>query len=75
MPAKVDLLGMLRTAGVKEKDSGAAVDYFGKRFLRVTMDPADREKLVGFMKDREWTETNLRELLHLILSMPEYQLA
>ena len=74
-PARIDLLAMLRDAGVKEKDSAAAVDHFTRRFLSVTIERSDRDRLVAFMKEREWTETNLRELLHLVLSMPEYQLA
>ena len=77
MPAKVDLAGMIRQAGVK--DAPGVVDYFERRFLRVRLQDLDRQSLVKFLKDRtsggEIDETSLREVLHLILSTPEYQLA
>ncbi len=71
VPAMVDLAGMLRQAGVK--DAPGAVDYFERRFLRAHLQDQDRQSLVKFLKDLD--ETSLRELLHLILSTPEYQLS
>jgi hypothetical protein len=82
-PAKVDVVGMVRTAGLK--DTGAVVDYLGHRFLSVPLAVSDRARLVQYLNDRiggktvdlnrAGLETDLRETLHLILSMPEYQLA
>jgi hypothetical protein len=71
---------MIRQAGVK--DAQGAVDYLGRRFLRVKMQEADRHALIEFLAGRldsssidsgkSGLETDLRELLHLALSMPEY---
>jgi uncharacterized protein (DUF1800 family) len=82
-PAKVDLVGMVRTANLK--DTGAVIDYFGRRFLSVPLAASDRTRLVQYLNDRlgqkaidlnrEGLEKDLRETLHLVLSMPEYQLA
>lgn len=83
VPAKVDLVGMIRTNNLK--DTGAVVDYFGKRFLSTPLGVSDRTRLVEYLNQRlgqktidfnhEGLETDLRETLHLVLSMPEYQLA
>ena len=77
VPAKVDLVAMLHDAAVK--DAAGAVNYFEHRFLRVRLQEQDRVALVKFLKDRigegAMDEVSLRELLHLILSTPEYQLA
>ncbi len=83
VPAKVDLVGMVRTANLK--DTGAVVDYFGHRFLSVPLSVSDRARLVDYLNGRlgqknidlnkAGLETDLRETLHLVLSMPEYQLA
>jgi uncharacterized protein (DUF1800 family) len=74
-PATIDLAAMLSAEGVRDRDSAAAVDHLTHRFLRVTIEKADHDRLTAFLKERDWTETNLRETLHLVLSMPEYQLA
>ncbi len=81
--AKVDLVGMIRTSGAQ--DTGAVVDYFGHRFLSVPLAANDRARLVEYLGERlgqrtidfnrAGLETDLRETLQLILSMPEYQLA
>jgi len=83
VPARVDLVGMLHNGGVK--DVSGAVDYFARRFLRVAPREGDRQELIGYLKqrvganeidfDRQGLETDLREVLHLIMSLPEYQLA
>ena len=82
-PAKLDLVAMLRGANVK--DSAGAVDYFARRFLRTPLSSADRQDLLKFLNqrlgggaldfNRQGLETDLRELLHLTLSLPAYQLA
>ena len=82
-PAKVDLVGMVRNANLK--DTGAVVDYFGRRFLSNPLAASDRARLVQYLNERlgqktidlnrEGLEKDLRETLHLVLSMPEYQLA
>ena len=74
---------MMRQAGVT--DATSAVYYLGRRFLRVKTEDADRQSLIKFLTARlgsssidfgkERLETDLLELLHLVLSMPEYQLA
>jgi hypothetical protein len=60
------------------------VDYLLARFLRVPIDAAQRQRLIEFL-DRElgtsdlevadsYMEDALRMTVHLIMSMPEYQL-
>jgi len=54
----------------------AIVDHFAKRFLRVPLSSKDRSAFVDFMRDRSLaSENDLRELLYLVLSTPEYQLS
>jgi hypothetical protein len=81
--AKVELVAMVRASGAK--DSGAAVDHLARRFLSTPLAVTDRARLVEYLNgrlgqktidfDRAGLEADLRETLHLILSMPEYQLA
>jgi hypothetical protein len=62
-----------------------AVDALLRRFVLLPIDAARRDELVRFFTTqhgsdtidwrRETLESELRELLHLILSLPEYQLA
>jgi uncharacterized protein (DUF1800 family) len=81
--AQVDLTKMVRDAGVLTVDD--AVDYFAKRFLLVTLEEADENELVTFLtkklggesldyKSNE-LEIPLRELVHMVMSLPEYQLS
>jgi hypothetical protein len=82
-PAQIDLRGMVRQAGVST--AADAVDYLAHRFLRTPLQPGDRGDLIVFLQKRlgdsglDFTrvalETNLRALLHLLMSLPEYQLA
>ena len=82
-PAPIDLRGMVRQAGVST--DAEAVDYLARRFLRLPLQPGDRHDLIHFLAQRlggsvlDFTradlETDLRALLHLIMSLPEYQLA
>jgi len=54
----------------------AVVDAFARRFLRVPLSSKDRAAFVEFMRGRSIaSEPDLRELLYLILSTPEYQLS
>jgi hypothetical protein len=80
--ARLDLAGMVREEGLTT--TAQAVDYLLARFLRVPIDANRRDALIGFL-DQElgtsdlgragtYLEEPLRMLLHLILSMPEYQL-
>jgi hypothetical protein len=81
--AGLNLTAMAKTAGVKTADE--AVDYFTLRLLRTPLAANDRAAMVEFLK-KQWggaqinfgsekLEHSLRELAHLIMSMPEYQLA
>jgi len=74
---------MVRQAGVST--DAEAVDYLARRFLRLPLQPGDRHDLIHFLAQRLGgsvldfaradLETDLRALLHLIMSLPEYQLA
>ena len=82
-PARIDLGAMLREADVQRPQE--AVDYLVARFLRTPLDQRDRAAMAGFLGSCLGTETldytspalegHLRELLHLVLSTPEYQLS
>ena len=72
---------MAASAGADTADR--VVDYFCRRFLRVSLAENDRAKLVDFLRGKlggtavpqdDTVEASLRELLYLILSAPEYQL-
>jgi uncharacterized protein (DUF1800 family) len=79
----LDLVRMVNEAGANEVE--AVVDHFIARFLRVALDPVDRDVLVDFLRDKlgadqletsdAHSEAALRGLLYLVLSTPEYQLA
>lgn len=81
-PAPVDLVGLLPES--RELDAETIVDYFARRLLRVPLRAGDRKDLVRYLESRVGTgalvrervglETDLRELVHLIMSLPEYQL-
>ena len=73
---------MVKAQGLQ--NTTEVVDYFAKRFLSVPLDPQQRRVLIAFL-DQElatsdvqaaqtWMEDPLRMLLHLMMSMPEYQL-
>jgi hypothetical protein len=80
--ARLDLAGMVEARGLT--DSTQVVDYFLARFLRVPLDAQRRARLIAFL-DQElgtsdvaradsYMEDALRMLVHLIMSVPEYQL-
>ena len=79
--ADVSLTALVAAAGAKTADQ--VVDHFAKRFLRVAPSDKDRTTLVAFLQGKlggpdlrpgDALEPALRELLYLVLSMPEYQL-
>jgi hypothetical protein len=54
----------------------ALVDCFAKRFLSVPLAAKDRSAFVEFFRGKSIaSEADLRELLYLVLSTPEYQLS
>ncbi len=80
--AQIDLAAMLKAQ--KITTTTAAVDYMLARFLCTAADSADRARLIEFLNSELGTdnvsdaetylEEPLRLLLHLIMSLPEYQL-
>lgn len=80
-PAAINLTAMIQTAGADTPET--AVDSLARRFLSVTLAEKDRAVLIEFLRGRlgrtrmepgPRLEDSLRELLYLVLSMPEYQL-
>ncbi len=81
--AKLNLTAMAKGAGVKTADE--TVDYFVLRFLRLPLADSDRAAMVDYLK-KQWggaqinfsaaaVEKSLRELVHMIMSTPEYQIS
>ena len=80
--AQVDLTAMVKAQ--KLATTTEVVDYMLARFLRMPADSADRKRFVEFLNNELGTEKvgeaetyleePLRLLLHLIMSLPEYQL-
>ncbi len=80
--AQLDLAGMVKAQ--KLVTTTQAVDYFLGRLLSVAPHSADRARLVEFLNAelgtdqipvaQSYLEEPLRLLLHLIMSLPEYQL-
>ena len=81
-PAQFSLADMVLSA--EAKTTTDVVDLLLKRFLTVSVDSVARATLVAFLDEQLGTsdiaraatylEEPLRSLVHLILSMPEYQL-
>jgi uncharacterized protein (DUF1800 family) len=81
-PAQFSAAALVREDGAQT--AGDVVDAFARRFLLLPLAPADRDAIVGFLRERlggdaldlagSQTEQALRETLHLILSTPEYQM-
>ena len=80
-PAAINLTAMIQAAGADTPET--VVDHLARRFLSVTLAEKDRAVLIEFLRGRLGTtrvqpgprlEDALRELLYLVLSMPEYQL-
>jgi len=80
--AQLDLTEMIRSAGCTSAQQ--AVDYLSARFLSVTLDIQTRTRLADFLgselgtddltRAATYLEEPLRATLHLILSLPDYQL-
>jgi hypothetical protein len=80
--ARLDLSAMVRAAG--SRTAADAVDHLLLRFLSVPVDTATRKRLAAFLESElggadlkiadSYMEEPLRATLHLILSLPEYQL-
>jgi len=77
----VSLTSMIAAAHANTAE--AVVDHFVRRFLRVPLAEKDKKVLVDFLREKlhgpdvqpgEMLEPALRELLYLVLSLPEYQL-
>jgi uncharacterized protein (DUF1800 family) len=81
-PARLDLSQMVRDAGCT--NAAQAVDHLLLRFLSVPVDAARREKIAQMLADDlgtadlkhadSYMEDALRNALHVILSLPGYQL-
>ena len=82
MPARIDLSQMVRDAGCVSTQQ--AVDYLLARFLSVPVDADTRTKIGALLEDDlgttdlkhadSYMEDALRNTLHVILSLPAYQL-
>ncbi len=80
--ARLRLADMVLDAG--SRDAGQAVDLLLQRFIALPVAPASRARLVDFLHQalgttdlqsaRSYLEEPLRQTLHLILALPEYQL-
>jgi hypothetical protein len=80
--ARLDLAAWVEAEGLETP--AQVVDHFVRRFLRAPPAPEQRQRLIDFLVDelgtdrlaeaRTYLEDPLRMLLHLLMSMPEYQL-
>ena len=80
--AQLDLTAMVESAGCTTAQQ--AVDYLAARFLSVPLDAQTRQALTAYLEGelggsdltqaRTYMEESLRSTLHLILSLPDYQL-
>ena len=83
--AQLDLSKMVRESKTPLKTPADVVGYFVQRMFQATPSPEARQRLAEFLekdlgtKDivqaQSYMEESLRSLLHLILSLPEYQLS
>ena len=81
--AKIDLVAMIAEARLTGTSDVA--EYFQRRFLRVPLHQDRKDAIDGFAQevlgdseidfDSKRLEQSLREILHLVLSAPEYQLS
>lgn len=80
--AQLDLTGMIRSAGCENTEQ--AVEYLLNRFLSVPVDANTHTALSSYLEKElgssdlaqadSYLEESLRATLHLILSLPDYQL-
>lgn len=71
-------------AAARLKTPASVVDYFTDRFFSVSPEPADKARLATYLEEQlgtaniqttqSFSEEALRSFLHLLLSLPEYQL-
>jgi len=72
--ADLNLTAMVAVAHADTAD--AVVDHFAKRFLSVPLAAKDRAAFIDFFRGKSVaSESDLRELLYLVLSTPGYQLS
>jgi Protein of unknown function (DUF1800) len=80
-PAPIEMTSLVASAGADSVEK--VVDELATRFLSVPLEEKDKTALVSFLRDKLGSsriqpstklEPALRELLYLIVSMPEYQL-
>jgi uncharacterized protein (DUF1800 family) len=55
-------------------DAGAVVDYWINRLIQRPIDPDKRQVLIDALGERQQSEQAVRQVIQLIVSMPEYQL-
>lgn len=85
--ARIDLTQMVMSAKIgdgRPASTEQAVDVLLRRFMRSAISGADRARLIEFLsaelgttdltRAQSYMEEPLRQLLHLIMSLPEYQL-
>jgi hypothetical protein len=80
--ARIELTALVVSAGLRTPRE--VVDYFNARFFSVPLDEAVSTTLGEFLQDelgtddiasaRSYLEEPLRRLLHVMLSLPDYQL-
>ncbi|MGI9334557.1 MAG: DUF1800 domain-containing protein [Gammaproteobacteria bacterium] len=80
--AHIDVGAMVLAAGAKTSEQ--AIDYLASRFLRAEIDEAQRHELIAFLgaelgtddleRAASYMDEALRMVLHLMMSLPEYQL-
>jgi hypothetical protein len=83
-PNAADLSLVAMARGAKVANAADAVDYFVTRFLRLPLEEHDYALVLSFAKrtlgagaidfNSSGMEHNLRDVLHMILSTPEYQI-
>jgi hypothetical protein len=80
--ARLEVTKMVAAQGLQTTEQ--VVDYLVARFIRLPIAAADRQRLIAFLthelgtnqvtEAESYAEEPLRLLLHLIMSLPEYQL-
>jgi hypothetical protein len=50
------------------------VDALTFRFFNGPLPPEDRQRFIGFVRERGTDDEAIKDLVHLLLSTPEYQL-
>jgi uncharacterized protein (DUF1800 family) len=62
----------------KRTDTEAATKYLVDRVYQAKLPGSDLQRLNGFLEEQpptsEWTDTQIRNILHIMMSTPQYQL-